>query len=157
MKKLSTYLLIFFMIMFWGFRVILAVGATVGADMGFPVENLGIEVALLFITILSAVLIIKRKILGSLLYLLTYVAYFGPSLWNGIMQMMEESASLYTYTGVFASFLGVILPLAILLDLLFDKNRMAHPVDKKTDWFYKEEKFDRQMDERADKNNYRTL
>ena len=30
-------------------------------------------------------------------------------------------------------------------------------VDKKTDWFYKNEQFDRKMDDRADKNNYRTL
>ena len=29
--------------------------------------------------------------------------------------------------------------------------------DKKTDWFYGDEKYDRKMDERADKNNYRTL
>lgn len=28
---------------------------------------------------------------------------------------------------------------------------------KKTDWFYKNEEFDRKLDDRADKNNYRTL
>ena len=45
----------------------------------------------------------------------------------------------------------------VLLDLLMDKNRKNHPKDKKTDWFYDNEQFDRKMDERADKNNYRTL
>ena len=35
-----------------------------------------------------------------------------------------------------------------------DKN---NPKDKKTDWFYTNEQYDRQLDERADKNNYRTL
>lgn len=157
MKKLSTYLLIFFMIMFLGFRVVLALGVSVGMDMGFPVTNLTLEIILLFVTILSILLVIKRKILGSIIYLLTYGAYFGPSLYSGIMAMMEETVNINAYTGVFASFLGIVLPLAVLLDLLFDKNRTAHPVDKKTDWFYKDKKFDREMDERADKNNYRTL
>jgi len=43
----------------------------------------------------------------------------------------------------------------VLFDLLFDKNRKEHPVDKKTDWFYKNENFDRKLDERADKNHYK--
>ena len=57
----------------------------------------------------------------------------------------------------FISLIGVILPIAVLFDLKIDKNRKANPVDKKTDWYYKDEKYDREMDERADKNNYRTL
>ena len=55
------------------------------------------------------------------------------------------------------SIIGIIIPLAVLIDLLLDRGRKEHPVDKKTDWFYKNEKFDRELDERADKNNYRTL
>ena len=43
------------------------------------------------------------------------------------------------------------------LDKNPDKNRKAHPKDKKTDWFYKNEQYDRKLDERADKNNYRTM
>lgn len=42
-----------------------------------------------------------------------------------------------------------------MFDLILDKNRKAHPVDKKTDWFYKNKDFDRQYDERADKNQYK--
>ena len=42
-------------------------------------------------------------------------------------------------------------------DLLLDKNRKENPKDKKTDWFYKNEEFDRKLDDRADKNNYRTM
>jgi len=30
-------------------------------------------------------------------------------------------------------------------------------VDKQTDWFYKNKEYDRKLDERADKNQYRTL
>ena len=43
------------------------------------------------------------------------------------------------------------------LDMLLDKNRQLHPTDKKTDWFYRNKKYDMQKDEREDKNNYRTL
>ena len=35
-----------------------------------------------------------------------------------------------------------------------DKNKKTNPKDKKTDWFYKNEQFDRKLDERADKNNF---
>ena len=59
------------------------------------------------------------------------------------------------YADILFAFIGIILPVAILFDLLLDKNRKEHPVDKKTDWFYKNENFDRKLDERADKNHYK--
>ena len=55
------------------------------------------------------------------------------------------------------SIIGIILPLIVLIDLLLDKNRKENPKDKKTDWFYQNEQFDRKLDDRADKNNYRTI
>ena len=58
---------------------------------------------------------------------------------------------------LFFSILGLLLPLAVLIDLMLDKNRKENPKDKKTDWFYKNEQFDRKLDDRADKNNYRTM
>ena len=65
--------------------------------------------------------------------------------------------SLSQSTELMFSMLGIILPLAVLIDLLLDKNRKNNPKDKKTDWFYKNEEFDRKLDDRADKNNYRTM
>lgn len=53
------------------------------------------------------------------------------------------------------SFVGMVIPIAVFLNMLVDKNRMAHPVDKKTDWFYKNKEFDRKLDERVDQNQYR--
>ena len=32
---------------------------------------------------------------------------------------------------------------------------VINPKDKKTDWFYKNEQFDRKFDERADRNEYK--
>lgn len=159
MKKLSTYLLTFFMIMFWGFRVILALSDGLGRDMGISVPNSNIEIILLFVTLVCIVLVIKRKIVGSLLYLLIYGAYFGPVFIGQIMTIATagDQLDINFYLDFIVSFIGLVIPIAVLFDMLLDKNRMNHPTDKKTDWFYKNEEYDRKMDERADKNNYRTL
>lgn len=56
MKNLSTYLVVMFMIMYWIFRIVLAVTNTIGIDMGITIPNYNMEIALLFITIVSIVL-----------------------------------------------------------------------------------------------------
>ena len=120
------------------------------------------EIVLLFVVLVCMLFIIKRKMIGALIYLLAYGMYFGTSLITSITALtastVEITASnMGNYLNTFVSLIGVAIPIAVLFDLLLDKNRKANPKDKKTDWFYKNEKFDREMDERADKNNYRTL
>ena len=61
------------------------------------------------------------------------------------------------YMGVFMAIAGIALPLFTLFDWLLDKNKQLHPTDKKTDWFYRNQKYDMKKDEREDKNNYRTM
>lgn len=91
--------------------------------------------------------------------MLSYVLYFGTPLFNGIMAVVSSDGSfdINSYTTLFVNALGIVIPLFVLFEMLIEKNRMAHPVDKKTDWFYKNEEYDRKLDDRADKNNYRTL
>ena len=72
-------------------------------------------------------------------------------------QSIPKLYTLADSTNMIFSMLGIIIALAVLIDLLLDKNRKANPKDKKTDWFYKNEQFDRELDDRADKNNYRTM
>ena len=69
----------------------------------------------------------------------------------------DGMADIYTYDTIIASTIGIAVALFAFLNLLVDKNRSEHPTDKKTDWFYKNKDYDRKLDERADKNNYRTL
>lgn len=159
MKNLSTYLLVMFMAMFWVFRIIVAITYNLGIDFGGIVPlNMNLEIILLFVTLLSMLLVIKRKMVGALIYILSYGMYFGVDLYNNITLILGgETLSVMTYLNMIISFIGMIIPIAVLFDLLADKNRKAHPVDKKTDWFYKNENYDRKLDERADKNNYRTL
>ena len=96
---------------------------------------------------------------GALIYLLTYGMYFGTDVVNRVTILINDATqlTLNDYTGLMISLIGIIIPIAVLLDLLADKNRKAHPKDKKTDWFYKNEQYDRKLDDRADKNNYRTM
>lgn len=55
--------------------------------------------------------------------------------------------------------IGILISFSNMISLLTNKNRAntSGKKIKKTDWFYKNEQFDRQMDERADKNNYRLM
>ena len=163
MKNFSTWMLVMFMIMFWIFRVIVAFTAELGWDFGgFTPLNSQMEIILLFVVLLCIVLVVKRKIVGALIYLLSYGMYFGVDLYNNIQTMLmpQESGILpeiSIYTNTIISLIGMIIPIAVLIDLLADKNRKNNPKDSKTDWFYKNEQYVRKLDEIADKNNYRTL
>ena len=135
MKNFSTWLLVMFMVMFWIFRVAVAFMAELAIEFPFTPLNQQMEVALLFVTLLCMVLIVKRKIVGALIYLLGYGMYFGVDLINNINVIIgaEQTLSLDVYTNTFMSLIGMIIPIAILLDLLLDKNRKNNPKDKKTD------------------------
>lgn len=157
MKNFSTWMLVMFMVMFWVFRVIVAVMPEFGTTLGgIAPSNQNLEIILSFVVLVCIVLIVRRKLIGALIYLLAYGMYFGVDVINNI-QTVLNGASMETALNVFISIIGIILPIAVLADLLLDKGRKANPKDKKTDWFYNNEQFDRKLDERSDKNNYRTL
>lgn len=141
--------------MFWIFRIVVAFTANLGIDIGFAPMNMEIEIVLLFVTLLCIILVGKRKLIGAIIYLIAYGMYFGVDLYQTIMNIIGGASQIINYTNAFVSFLGVILPISVLFTILVDKNRTAHPVDKKTDWFYKNAEYDRKLDERADQNNYR--
>lgn len=159
MKKLSTYLLVMFMVMYWVLRIIIALAAELGKDfIGITPINSTFEIVLLFAFLVCVVLVVKRKLTGGLLYLTLYGIYFGGDVTAKLNTLSTNgSLSMAENMGLMISMLGIILPLAVLIDLLLDKNRKLNPKDKKTDWFYKNEEFDRKLDDRADKNNYRTM
>ena len=159
MKKFSTYLLVMFMVLFWILRLIITISAQLGKDfMGVVPIDPTFEVILLFAFLLCAILVVKRKLLGALLYLTLHAIYFGGDVTEkmGILSR-GDTFTMSDAGGLMFSIIGIILPLAVLIDLLLDRGRKEHPVDKKTDWFYTNKEYDRQLDDRADKNNYRTL
>lgn len=159
MKNLSTWLLVMFMVMFWAFRIVVAFTSQYKMDFGgITAMNMNIEVILLFVVLLCLILVIRRSLIGAIIYVVAYGMYFGVDLYNSVVTIISsETLSPSVALNAFISLIGMAIPIAVLFDILLDKNRKAHPVDKKTDWFYKNEQYDRKLDERADKNNYRTL
>ena len=103
--------------------------------------NLNTEIMLLFVALLCFVLIAKRKLLGVILYLVSYLGYFGVDLWNNLV-LTNGQISAANYMNVFFSFIGIALPIFTMLDWLLDKNKQLHPTDKKTDWYYTNQKYD---------------
>ena len=158
MKNFSTWLLIMFMVMFWIYRMVVTILYELAIDFnGVVPMDMKTEVILLFVVLLCLLFIIKRKIIGAVIYAIAYDLYFGIFFYNNLSEIISGNISIANSMNAMISLIGVVLPLAVLFDLLLDKNRKANPVDKKTDWYYKDDKYDRQLDDRADKNNYRTL
>ena len=158
MKNLSSWLIVMFIIMFWIFRVIVAVTGQMDVDFLIKPYDVTAEIILLFVVIAIVPFIFKRKIIAALIYLGTYGWYFGRGLVENIISMTQgETLSANTYMDMFFALIAITLAVVSVFDILFDKARMKNPVNKDTDWFYKNEQYDRKLDERADKNNYRTL
>lgn len=157
MKNFSSWLIAMFAFMFWGFRLVGTTLSSIGIDFMFVPSNMTMEIALLFITFICICFMIKRKLLAAVIYLIAHFMYYGPTFVTHFMQLLDNTLDSTLYMSILFEFFALVLPIAALFDVLLDKNRKAHPTDKKTDWFYKNKDYDRKLDERADKNNYRTL
>ena len=158
MKSLSSWLLVMFMAMFWLFRVVVAFQAQYANDFGgFIAFNMTIEVILLFVVILCMALVLRRNIIGGIIYLLSYGYYFGGYvLMNAIPAIVSgETVAMSVMQNTMVAAVGVILALFVFLDLMIARVRRKDPKDKRTDWYFQNDKYDRKYDERADKNQYR--
>lgn len=158
MKNLSSWLLVMFMFMFWVFRIIVAFQGQYGNDFGgFIAFNFNVEVILLFVVILCMILILRRKLLGGIIYLAAYGYYFGGYiLANAIPGLLSgEELAMSVLQNTMVAAVGLVIAICVLLDVIIDRIRKKDPKDKKTDWFFQNEQYDRKMDDRADKNEYR--
>ena len=157
MKNLSSWLIAIFAFLFWGYRVVATVLYAMGTELVLTPMDMTMEITLLFITFLCICFIPKRKILPVGIYLITHLFYYGMYIYQNMIGIINNTAPLSIYMDLFVALIGVIIPIAAFFDVLLDKSRKANPMDKKTDWFYKNKDYDRKLDERADKNQYRTL
>ena len=161
MKNFSTWLLAMFMVMFWLFRAIAALCTQFSIDlMGIVAYNFNIEVIISFVTLLCIILVVKRKLIGSLIYLGIYGIYFGEHFVANIIPFAQGQVAFTTdfASNLLADLVAIILALFVLLDTLVDKGRKANPIDRKTDWYFKNEKYDEELkarDQREDKNAYK--
>ncbi len=161
MASFSTMLLTIFMVMFWLFRAIVALCTQFSIDfLGLVAYNLNIEIIIAFATIICIVLIIKRKLIGSMIYLLMYGGYFGEHLVANIIPILQKQSTLTidASMNLISDFIAILLGLFAIFDILIDKSKKTNPVDKKTDWYFKNEKYEEELkarDNREDKNEYK--
>ena len=155
MTSVFSYLITMAGGIFWIFRVVVALLNSMQKD--FPIQPLDptIEIILLFVTLICFALIIKRKLSGALIYFISYGLYFGTDIYNQLTAITNGQTEVVEYTTLFVSIIGVIIPLLTVLDIAINKDRKSATRNKKTDWFYGNEEYERKLDERADKNQYK--
>ncbi|MDO5557154.1 MAG: hypothetical protein Q4G05_02800 [Clostridia bacterium] len=158
MKSIGSYLLMIFSFAFWIFRIGVVLVAQVGGEFVVQPLNLEVEIIMLFITLPILLWLIKRKMIPAILYLGMYTIYFGVDLYQKVVLYMEEGLELAQMgMTAFISSVAMILAICQFISIIILAGKGGNDNDKKTDWFYKDKKYDRELDERADKNNYRTL
>lgn len=155
MTSLLSYLLTFFGIVFWFFRAIATVLYQLDYEFFATPLNTNIEILVLFATLPCIILVVKRNIVGAAAYFGIYAAYFGTALYEAIISAQATGLNIVNSANMFCIVLGVIIPMLTFFDILFNKNRTLGNGNKKADWFYKNEDYDRQYDERADRNQYK--
>lgn len=155
MTTLFSYLLTFMGIIFWFFRVITTLLYELDVDFFSVPLNETMEIVVLFATLPCLLLVFKRNIVGAAAYFGIYGAYFGTALYNQLMGIHEEGMTVVSASDSLVLFVGILISLLTFLDILLNKHRGNFGVDAKTKWFYNNEKYDRQFDERADKNQYK--
>ena len=154
MKSLANWLTVMFMGMYFIFRIIVCAMAYDGKEFITQPIDLKVEIFILFVTLVCIILVMARIHLGGIVYCVAYWGYFGATVIN---QVMNASSINPMYDGIdlIVNGLGMVLPIIVIMDMIIDKSKA--PVSKKSEWFYTNSKYDREYDERADKNNYKLL
>ena len=149
--ELLSYMVNMFAIMFWLFRVYVALMVSSGSEIQFTTPGLELEITVIFITLISIFMIFKRNLIFASIYLGTYFAFFtyGIALMNGNISTNKQLLNAMVMV------VGIIIALLNFLDVMFNKNRKGSTKDNKTDWFYATDKYEREYDERADRNQYK--
>ena len=155
MIELFSYLLTFLAVLFWIFRVVVTLTFQLEMPIFAEPLNVDTEIIVLFLTIPCILLVLKRNLIGAALYVALYVSYFGTALYNSLISIQTTGFNILNSTDCFILFIGVLIPILTFFDILINRNRSNFQSDKKTDWYYKNDAYDRKFDERADRNQYK--
>lgn len=156
--SLYSLMITVFAVIFWIFRIVVTLTTTLKWEFFMTPLNVNVEIALLFITLFCLVFICRRKIIAALIYLLTHLGYFGVYLYEKIANIITGAIELDAALTIdlFFALIGIIIPFLIFLDIGFsNSSKKTTSRIKTTDWFYHNKKYDRQFDERADRNQYK--
>lgn len=158
MKSVFSWLISALAVMFWIFRIIISIMATFKSEFIITPIDINIEIALLFLTLPCLILIFKRNIIGGIAYFGLYGWYFGMELARIMENLVAngiENLPMNVAIEAIVCIVAILISLLNLLDIILSKYRKSENPSKKVDWFYKNENYDRNLDERSDKNNYR--
>lgn len=155
MTSLFSYLLTFFGIAFWAFRVVVTLLYQLDVDFFAQPLNLTYEITVLFASLALYMVVVKRNIVGAAAYMGLYVTYFGTAVYEAFLGAQAGGFNLVNSSDMMCTILGVVISVLTFLDVLVNKNRALGKDTKSGDWFYKNEAFDREFDERADRNQYK--
>lgn len=155
MKKMASWLIIIFMAMFWIFRLVISYLTSMGFEPTFQPIDMTTEIIVLFVSFIAILLTIRRKLIGGIFYFLVYAYYFGLTAVQGITDIMNNKVGMSGYENIFISCIAIGLAIAAVLDLILNKDGHEGKDNENTYWFYKNKKYERKLDERADKNQYR--
>ena len=155
MKSLEYYLIISFTALLFIFRLVVVITTVLGIKFSVVSFSVVGELILLVLTLLSLVLMVKVKFLGALIFLVSSLMYYVPNLIDSFKNFSEVTSTLEGNIQLVSSVIAVIIPTFAFFIILVTKKQQINPVNKKTDFFYKNENYDRNLDDRADKNNYR--
>ena len=155
----STILLVFFMIIFWLFRAVVAVCAQYSIDLiGIVPYNLTLEIIISFLVIICIVLIKKKKTIGAIAYILIYGFYFGSHLFSGLISLFQGGTlSMDMSINLICDFCAILLALFCLFDNLLSNTKKSDSKHRSTDWYFNNEEYDKKIDSdnRDDKNQYK--
>ncbi len=142
---------------FWLFRLVVCIFESLEIEFIFKSLNLTLEIGLLFVSIPCFVYIFKRNIIGAAAYMALHVSYFGTALYNTWNQVNAEQAlNVANNYDEMIAIVGIVIGILTFFDVLLNKYRKgvvgSH---KSTDWYYNNDKYEREYDERADRNQYK--
>ena len=151
------YMVTAFAGIFWIFRVFVTL--MYSTQNSFPVEpfNMTFEVVVLFITFICIILIGKRKMIGAIVYLIAQVSYFGINAYNAISDITGGNTETVNYIELLISIFAILLPVIAIMDIGLNTGKKNSVLfrNKRTEWFYGTKEYDRNMDDRADTNQYK--
>lgn len=150
MESVFDFLCGILMTMFWIFRIVIAALVFLGIEMPVSIPYLNVEIIILFVSLICIISVFKRFVLGSILYFVMYGGYFGFDLYN----IIKENAISMSIGSVAMDFIAIMLAAIVVLNVILSKT-MKISKKNDTEWFYGGKQYDRELDERADKNNYR--
>lgn len=143
-----------FAVIFWILRVAVAFTASMGYEFLLKPLNLPVEIILTFVTFICIVLVFKRSLVGALAYLLSNLGYYGVYLYNALVNAEKIGTS--NSLNILVSIVGILLPLIIFIDVGMSQSaKKTSNKTKHTDWYYQNDKYNREYDERADRNQYK--